>query len=337
MAEQGRDMKDNSNPKYPTVSVVIPTYNREDCVHVAIESVLNQTHPPEEIIVADDGSTDDTVAIARRYDTVRVLELQHTSSAAARNRGIEAAKGELVAFLDSDDLWLPDKLELQLRVLRAAPEVGFVITDTTSFGFSVDNLFDMSPHVREYFDKQIGEAGYVLNGEARTGLLRGSFVSTSAVLVRRSLLEQDRFDEALGGWEDFDLWLRLAQRTPFGVIDRVLVRQRQHPGNKSRQALKVADIATEFIRRARTGRIPISSGSLRRRVTAQWARKAMLGYLQAGKPVRAARAFVQSLSHPDPAATWRVLKTWLKTNRTLRAVAEKAGLARKRDQEAKHS
>ena len=107
----------------PTVTVVIPTYNRKGLLPRALTSVARQTRPPDEVIVVDDGSTDDTEGLVRReFPDVRYLQQENRGVAAARNRGIREAKGEWLAFLDSDDEWLPQKLTRQLDELREQPE-----------------------------------------------------------------------------------------------------------------------------------------------------------------------------------------------------------------------
>ena len=113
------------------VSVVIPTYNRARWLRDAIRSALQQTHRPLEVLVVDDGSTDDTGRLcADMGPPVRHILQEHSGAAVARNRGLEEARGEYVAFLDSDDLWQPRKLEVHLAVHRALPQVGWSISDS---------------------------------------------------------------------------------------------------------------------------------------------------------------------------------------------------------------
>ena len=110
----------------PTVSVVIPAYNAAWCVHKAIDSVLAQDFRDLEVVVVNDGSTDDTMAVLRRYgDSIQVVSQSNGGMSSARNAGIRASRGEFLAFLDSDDWWLPGKLRGQVELLRNRPELGF--------------------------------------------------------------------------------------------------------------------------------------------------------------------------------------------------------------------
>ena len=116
-----------------TVSVVVPAYNYARYLPKAIDSALGQTHPPLEVIVVDDGSTDDTPRVLAAYaDRIRVIRQANQGAGAARNAGIAAARGEYVAFLDSDDLWHPRKLELQLARFASDPETTAFISEVSA-------------------------------------------------------------------------------------------------------------------------------------------------------------------------------------------------------------
>lgn len=202
------------------VSVVIPTYNRASIVSMAIDSVLAQTYRDLEVIVVDDGSTDETPALLAAYgDRIRVLRQENAGPAIARNRGIAAARGELVAFLDSDDTWLPRKLERQValldRVGDAVPcclcncQVQYQDGSTTS----TFTIADTIPSCAE---------GVWLNPAAV--LLTRFVLFNQAVLIRRSALEQaGAFDEKLRFAEDYDLPLRLALAGPWAILADNLV------------------------------------------------------------------------------------------------------------------
>jgi glycosyltransferase involved in cell wall biosynthesis len=123
-----------NNKTEPFLTVIIPAYNREQYLGEAIRSALEQTRPPDEIIVVDDGSTDSTVAVAKSFGgVVRCLSQQNGGVASARNHGVEASSGELLAFLDSDDMWFPQKLEWQLRHLDSHPETDMVFGHMQSY------------------------------------------------------------------------------------------------------------------------------------------------------------------------------------------------------------
>jgi glycosyltransferase involved in cell wall biosynthesis len=202
----------------PRVSVLIATYNRAGMVVGAIDSVLRQSFRDLEIIVADDGSTDDTTQrIAVIEGPVDYVRLEHSGLIArGRNEGLNRARGELIAFLDDDDCWEPEKLARQVAVLDADPEIGLVYT-----GFSVLGD-DGSVHVPELAPWQI-ERGLLFGP-----LLRGCFIHPSTVLVRRVLLDRiGGFAESRAPCEDYDLWLRLASVTRGACIAEPLARLRR--------------------------------------------------------------------------------------------------------------
>jgi glycosyltransferase involved in cell wall biosynthesis len=198
----------------PRVSVVIPTYNRGRMVCEAIDSVLAQDFPAYELIVVDDGSSDDTRRVLAGYGArIRVLQRPHRGVSAARNAGIQAARTELIALLDSDDLWLPAKLTRQVAYLDARPEEAIVQTEEVW----VRNGHHVKPK-----KKHRKPAGDIF---ARS--LELCLVSPSAVMIRKRLLaEVGLFDESLPACEDYDLWLRISCRHPVGLIPEPLIVKR---------------------------------------------------------------------------------------------------------------
>jgi len=186
-------------PYLPRVSIIIPTYNRSKLLRVALESALAQTYPNIEVIVVDDGSTDDTAMVMTQYaGRVTYLKQANQDVAAARNTGIRAASGEYLTFLDDDDLIMPTKIERQVRVLASQPEVGLV-------------------HCRFYYADEDGnylyKAGLLPEGEVLQELVCSNFVWVGAPLIRRQCLEQvGLFDEEIPAiCADWDMWLRIAQ------------------------------------------------------------------------------------------------------------------------------
>lgn len=212
----------------PRVSVIIPTYNRSRYIAEAIRSVQAQTHRDVEIIVADDGSTDNTRDIVSQFGQgVTYLQLPHRGQAAAtRNAGLRAAEGEYVAFLDSDDLFLPGKLALQLAVLEQHPEAGLA--------YSNGYFFRDDPQV------PIGRTLDGLptpTGDALADLLRGNFLTSPVVLVRADCLDVvGLFDERpeFFAVEDYDLWLRIAAHFPFVYAPGDVAAIRRHKQSISR-------------------------------------------------------------------------------------------------------
>lgn len=217
-----------------TISVVIPCYNRAGILGRAIRSALAQTVAPEEIVVVDDGSGDGSADVARSFgERVRVIEQANGGAAAARNRGIEAARGEWIAFLDSDDEWHPEKLALQLAAADRFPGTQLVFCDTlvrTETDVVMPSRFALGGLDGMEIERDGDFARYDRSLFAR--MLTQSRVITSAVMVRRELAEL-RFPEHIWGSEDWALWLTLAARYPFASVDRLLVTMHQQGDNIS--------------------------------------------------------------------------------------------------------
>lgn len=209
----------------PLVSVIIPTYNRGWILKEAIESVLMQDFTDFELIVVDDGSTDNTLDILGDYrKKLTVIEQHNQGVSAARNRGIKSASGKYVAFLDSDDLWLPQKLSRQVEYFDSHPEV--LICQTEEIW--VRNGRRVNPKKRhQKFSGMIFEPSLAL-----------CLVSPSAVMIRRNLFDEvGLFDESLPACEDYDLWLRISCRHPVILIKTPLIVKRGgHADQLSRQS-----------------------------------------------------------------------------------------------------
>lgn len=211
----------------PTVSVIIPTYNRAAYIGDAIDSVLAQTFTDYEIIVVDDGSTDDTAAVVGAYgDQVRYIYQQNGGSSAARNHGLRLAQGEFIAFLDSDDLWSPHKLEHGLNHLRTNPAVGLCHTDY--------HVIDMQGTVLKKHQLH-RYAGHIYEL-----LLFGCPIDTSTVMMPAQFARQiGDFDLHLEMMQDIDLWMRAAHAAPIGHIPQPLTQFRHHSGNKPRDPARI--------------------------------------------------------------------------------------------------
>lgn len=205
------------------VSVIIPTYNRAWIVGEAIDSVLAQTYGNMELIIVDDGSVDQTRALLARYsDDAIILHQANQGVSAARNRGIAAAGGSLIAFLDSDDLWLPDKLDRQVAFFKANPQALICQTEEVW----VRNGRRVNPRRRHR-----KPSGMIFHQSLELCL-----VSPSAVMMRTELLERaGGFDENLPACEDYDLWLRVSSAYPVYLIEEPLIVKRGgHPDQLSR-------------------------------------------------------------------------------------------------------
>jgi len=218
------------------VSVIIPTYNRANLLVGAIRSVLAQSYRDFEIIVSDDGSTDDTKeAIAKFGDKVKYIYNENSGlPSVARNAGLNIANGKYIAFLDSDDLWLPDKLNTQSVIMENNPSVGMVCSNAIIYG-------------NDSLEKRYLEPGQGKSGDVFSNLLKNNFIITSTCLIRKDILEQlGRFTESrlLRGIEDYDLWLRVARTWNVIYIDEPLVYYRDIP----RESIRSNQDAAQYLK-----------------------------------------------------------------------------------------
>ncbi len=194
-----------------TVSVIIPTFNRCDLTSRAVTSVLKQTRSPDEILIIDDGSTDGTYEkIPHQFRETRFITQEHQGVSAARNRGIREARGDWLAFLDSDDEWLPRKLEAQLRSLEEAPS--FKVCHTNEIWIRRGRRVNpMKKHEKH-------------GGHIFRYCLPLCVISPSSVIVHKSVLERvGGFDESLPVCEDYDMWLRITPLYPVLYLEEALV------------------------------------------------------------------------------------------------------------------
>lgn len=206
---------------HPLVSVVIPSYNRGWVVQEAIESVLGQDYDDFELIVVDDGSTDETRDILAAYDNITVLEQSNQGVSAARNKGVAHANGTFIAFLDSDDVWLPRKLAVQVDFFQQNPKALVCQTQET--------------WVRKGRRVNPGKRHQKQSGMFFERSLELCLVSPSAVMIKKSFFDEiGRFDESLPACEDYDLWLRINAHHPIYLIDQPLIVKRGgHPDQLS--------------------------------------------------------------------------------------------------------
>lgn len=199
----------------PTVSIIIPTYNRSRLLARAVKSVLNQTYQNFELIIVDDGSTDDTREIVAGFNDKRIRYVRHEENkgeAAARNTGIKAARGGYIAYQDSDDEWLPEKLAKQMKLLEdASPEVGVIYT-----GF-----WKTENHKRTYVPFSWVSRK---NGDIHKELLKGNFIGSPAVLIKKECFNKvGLFDENLRNLVDWEMWIRISKHYHFRCVDEPLV------------------------------------------------------------------------------------------------------------------
>jgi glycosyltransferase involved in cell wall biosynthesis len=211
----------------PLVSVIIPAYNAARYVGAAVESVLAQSYRPLEVIVVDDGSTDDTGGALGRYGgAVRYVRQPNRGPAAARNLGIRAATGRWLAFLDADDQWLPDKLRIQATCLAANPCVGLVHSDLLLWDEATDRRWQ-EDRARDRYAGSCYAQFFWRNG-----------VTPSSVLLRRECLDKvGDFDCRIDkpSVEDYDLWIRIARHYELAYNPEPLVLYRLHANNGSKK------------------------------------------------------------------------------------------------------
>ena len=197
------------------ISVVIPTYNRADHIVKSVQSVLDQTHKADEIIIVDDGSTDDT---KERIDSlhescIRYVKQENAGASVARNKGAEIASGDWIAFNDSDDVWRPDKLEEQIKKAAENPEFDLIYS-AYSFNSPTEKI-DRVPYIQDECS---------LQGDIFLNLLVMNSVGTPTVMVKKAaFLETGGFDVGLECLEDWYFAVRFAKSHKVGFVDKVLV------------------------------------------------------------------------------------------------------------------
>ena len=226
------------------VTVIIPTYNRAGSIGAAIESVLGQSYGDYEIIVVDDGSTDDTPDRVGRYRSViRYLRKSNGGAASARNEGLRHARGRYIAWLDSDDEWLPFKLELQMQAFRQFPDVRLVFSDfsaldedeTLTYSYGMDYFRSYGRYGRELsriyegretiacdvtvHGRPVSTFG-VYHGRIYESMIWGNLIGTPTVVFERGLVDEcGMLDQSLGVYEDYEFHLRLCRVARVGYVD----------------------------------------------------------------------------------------------------------------------
>lgn len=230
---------DTVAPPDPSVSVVLPTYNRADSLHDSIRSVLSQTFADFELIVVDDASTDETEAVVAEIDDSRIRYIKHENNrgvSAARNTGIHRARGNVVAFQDSDDEWLPEKLRKQMDVFSDAPaEVGVVYTGMRRT-VNGDERYIPYPGVTHK------------EGDIQRSIVKQNFISTQMAAVRRECFDKvGTFDEELPALVDWDLWIRISEHYHFRLVDEPLVIAAVNPDSISSNRSKIVQARERIV------------------------------------------------------------------------------------------
>lgn len=304
----------------PLLSVVIPAHDAARFLAECLSSVLaQQRHFELEVIVVDDASNDASAAIARgferKFECVRLVRLEtNQGPAAARNVGIAQARGELIAFLDADDLWPAGSLEARVAVLQRQPAAALVFGDCRQFD-------DRGPRARTLFEEGgFGAAAWggealVPNGYAR--LLDDNFITTGSVVARRAALTRaGGFAEDLRLVEDLDLWLRLARHSPIAWCARECLQRRRHDANISADAESIALAFLEVLRRQvadwQSGEAAALGVDAKRLAAREWLHLADLARLRGDAATAWRRLWRSVTTHAAPSTQWRAGKTALK-------------------------
>ena len=223
----------------PFVSIITPTHNRAAYIGEAITSVLSQTYSNFEMLIVDNGSTDNTKEIVHSFRDERIRYFHQCNSGSPvspRNRGLSLAKGEIISFLDSDDVWLPEKLTLQVAELRKNGSLGMVYSDC----FLIDESGKMGDRYSDFHRPH--------KGDILTRLLRSNFIPSATVSIRQSVLDESGYlNETFQIVHDLDLYLRVANCYQVGYIEEPLAKLRVHGVSLTRNRVRTRVETLELI------------------------------------------------------------------------------------------
>jgi len=238
------------NTAQPLVSIIIPAYNCHAYIGEALNSVLNQDYPHKQIIVVNDGSTDATMQVLQAFgDRIDIVDQHNQGPAAARNTGLDKARGSYVSFLDGDDIWCPGKLTAQVDYLQEHHQVGMVFSNWNVWYPSAGGVFAQADRgCQEPAAHPVVEEA--LCGWIYTDLLLDCVVHTITAMIRAEVVEKvGRFDTTLLCGEDYNYWLRVSRITPIHKLRPILAAYRHHGGNITAKP-KPIDYEYEVIERA---------------------------------------------------------------------------------------
>jgi glycosyltransferase involved in cell wall biosynthesis len=321
---------------WPRISVIIPTYNCAAYLQQAVRSVLEQTYAAHEVIVVDDGSTDDTAAVIHPFGRgIRYVRTANGGAAAARNTGLELVSGDCVAFLDADDGWYPRKLEAQAMVLRTQPEVQAVCCDFglvsergeplqpryikqkyrvfSAYRLDWPAMFPQRSRLETIVDETGGPA-VVYHGDVRRALFLGNFVNTSSILLKRDAVDGvGRFTRGRRTQEDYEFWLKLAARGPLAFLDLPLLFFRRRPNQLTSddQKLRVASDTADVVSAAAAEVRAVFGDAIVNRRLGDRYRALAMAELGAGRPPAEARATLKrAWRESGPQASTLALYAW---------------------------
>lgn len=299
------------------VSVVIPAYNCANYIAETLESVIQQEYPNLEVLVVDDGSTDHTKEVVANVKSNRVKYVYQQNSggpSGPRNTGIQHAQGKYVAFLDSDDIMLPGKIQRAVDLLDREPHLGLVFADFVKFdevnGLHAGAFLDTYEYFRKTPKRTVGESQYVIQAEAAyDALIVENYIGTSGVVVPRAVLAGvGPFDIRLRGPEDYDLWLRIAYAYDIGFIDMIGHRYRVRPdGITGLGDAKLVPHSIQVMQKQLNHPLPSSTRrNVRKKLAMQFF---ALGYCyQMAEEMKAARQhYLRSLKEANYWLSWKGL------------------------------
>jgi len=305
----------------PVVSVILPTYNRAAFLAAAVDSVLTQTFQNFELIVVDDGSTDATPDVVQAYSDQRLVYLRQNNygRSAARNKAIGHARGSLIAFLDSDDEYLPGKLEMQVAFMREHPEIGMVYTSAICI------------------DKDGNSIAYSYSASAKGSIYKqvAFFVPITitlpTVMVRREVLEgTGLFDQEMSRFEDTDLWRRIAKHYLVGAITTPTCRLRTHDDNAlvAQDAEGIVEAIDYYVCKVLREDDDMDPGFLKRGAAGLYAYYGRALLRVRGKRAYGLRLFGKAITY-SPAEMPSIFYGWTKAWLQSRSIRK--SLARRRD------
>ncbi len=257
----------------PLVSVVIPSFNAVDFIQETIDSVVNQTYQPIEMIVVDDGSEDNTVGLIRSQygDSVRLFSQKNSGPSAARNRGIRESRGDYIAFLDADDIWLPEKIGKQVAVMEERPDISMLCGDMVNFderGKDAETHFEKHGFDEEYF------GGNLYIWDAFKKIYNKNFISTPTVMIRRSVVEQtELFPDNFRFSEDYLLWLDVARIGKVAYQKEVFTLRRKHAANLTNETInnvRIRPIVLDRINKKHGEYLKEQGINIRKRYASAW-------------------------------------------------------------------
>ncbi len=216
----------------PKVSVIIPLYNLKHYIKEAIDSVLNQTYPKIEIIIVDDGSTDNPETVLNEYrNRIKVIRQENEGLASARNTGIKNSEGEYLVFLDADDYICPNKIETEIEILEKHPKIGWVYEKSLT-------IDENKRIIRKLPDIAIKPTEQPPQGKIFHKLLLENLMPVNAVMIRRKVIDVGMFDESLTSYEDWDFWIRVSAKYEVKYINKPLAFVRFRPDSMQRNTIR---------------------------------------------------------------------------------------------------